>query len=277
LRKTVKELAGPLAPRSPSHPEKLDAAASYIESTLRDAGYEVATQPFDANGKSVHNIEADLPGGAPVIVVGAHYDAVTDFPGANDNGSGTAAILEIARLLRPMSVKRTVRFVLFVNEEPPYFQTEYMGSRVHARRARERGDPIALVINIDMIGCYRDEPSYGFPLNVVLGKRGDFVAFLANPSSRTKLRQAVAFFRESTQFPSEGMILPEFYSDGASSDQVSYWREGYPAVYVTDTGPVRGCPHHTSADTPEAMDFGRMARVVGGLARTVEGFANAIQ
>jgi hypothetical protein len=275
LRESIGSLAGPLAPRSLAQPDRLEAAASFIEKSLAEHGYEVSPQPFDARGKPVRNIQADLRGGPELVVVGAHYDSFEHVPGANDNASGVAAILEMARLLQGKRFARTVRWTLFVNEEPPYFQTRSMGSRVQARRAREHDDRIALMINIDMIGCYRDdEVDYGFPFSALIGKRGDFIAFLGNPSSAARLRQTVGLFRSAGQFPSEGMILPERYSDVTASDHASYWSEGYEAVYVTDTGPVRGCPWHSAADVPDAMDFARMSRVVVGLVSSVAGIAD---
>ncbi len=274
LRDAVGSLSGPLSPRSLAHAEKLEAAAAFLEHAFAEVGYEVSTQPFEVNGRTVRNVEAELRGGRELVVVGAHYDSFAHVPGANDNGSGAAAVLEIARLLRGKVLARTVLFVLFVNEEPPYFQTATMGSRVHARRARERGEPIALMINIDMIGCYRDDDVYDLPFSALFGKRGDFVVFLANPSSSGRLRQSVGLFRAAVQFPSEGLIVPEFYSDAAASDHASYWREGYDAVYVTDTGPMRGCPWHGADDTPDAIDFPKMSRVVAGLASVVQGLAD---
>ncbi len=269
LREHVGRLSGPLAPRNLAHPERLDGAARYIKDVLKEEGFEVGEDRFEVRGHPVANLEAKLPGlSSTAVIVGAHYDSV-ETPGANDNATGVAAVMEIARWLREHSPTPGVRFLFFATEEPPFFDTAEMGSRRYARRAAAQADPIALMVNIDMIGCYREASAYAFPVSWVLGTRGDFVAFLGNVGSQADVRRLIGEFRATTAFPSRGLAVPEYYPGLAGSDHGSFWREGFRAVYVTDTGPLRGCPHHSAADDLGGIDFPKMSRVVVGLGRTL--------
>jgi hypothetical protein len=161
-------------------PQALEKAARYCEQAFRDVGYAPATQPYEARGVTVRNIDADRPGAsrpAELVVVGAHYDSAEATPGANDNASGVAAVLEIARAFASKSPARTVRFACFVNEEPPFFRTPFMGSRVHARRARERGEAVTGMISLETIGYFSDEAEsqkYPFPFSLAYPGTGNF-------------------------------------------------------------------------------------------------------
>src|SRR5262249_8248372 len=254
-----------------SHPSELEVAARHIEVTLSGLGYEIATQRFIVDGKEVRNIEVEVPGGAgasEVVIVGAHYDSVLGAVGANDNGSGVAAVLELARLFREARPARTVRFVAFVNEEPPSYRSERMGSRVYARRSRERRERIVAMLSLETIGYYSDEPGsqlYPFPLRFFYPSTGNFLAFVANLGSRGLLREALASFRRNAEFPSEGVAAPAFIPGVDWSDHWSFLQEGYPAPMVTDTAPYRYAHYHTPQDTPDKVDYERLARVVTGL------------
>ncbi len=211
------------------------------------------------------------------MVVGAHYDSVAGTRGANDNASGTAAVLEVARLLAGRDLARTVRFVAFVNEEPPYFKTEQMGSRVYARRSRERGERIVAMLSIETIGYYRDEPGtqkYPFPFSLFYPAEGNFIGFVGNLGSRSLVRRCVGSFRSHAAFPSEGAALPGWITGVDWSDHWSFWKEGYAAVMVTDTAPFRYPWYHDSADTADRLDYERTARVVAGIARVVADLAS---
>src|SRR5215470_686580 len=152
--------------------DRLEAAATHLEMSLGDAGYEAQREEYRSGGAVVRNVLAELKGttrGDEIIVVGAHYDSVRGAPGANDNGSGVAAVLELARALRGWKPMRTWRFALFVNEEPPFFYSGEMGSQVHARHARERNERIVAMFSLETIGYYSDQPGsqhYPFPLSV---------------------------------------------------------------------------------------------------------------
>jgi Zn-dependent M28 family amino/carboxypeptidase len=252
-------------------PAALESAARYIEFKLSSFGYEVETQSFDSDREPVRNIEIEVEGGAraqEIVVVGAHYDSVLGAPGANDNGSGVATILELARLIRDAKPARTVRLVAFVNEEPPFYLTGDMGSQHYARRSRERGEKIVAMLSLETIGCYSDQPDsqhYPFPLSLFYPSTGNFVAFVSNFASRPLMHEAIASFRRRAAFPSEGVAAPAFVPGVDWSDHRSFWREGYPALMVTDTAPYRYPYYHTAQDTPEKVGYERLARVVTGL------------
>ncbi|MCM2358307.1 MAG: M28 family peptidase [Geobacteraceae bacterium] len=275
LRSHVRTLAGEIGERHVWRHRALDRAAGYLEGELRGAGYAVADQAYTAEGREVRNLEAELRGSsAPeeIIVVGAHYDSVSGSPGANDNASGVAALIEIAHSLAGWPLPRTVRFVLFTNEEPPFFKTGQMGSLVYARRARLRGERIVAMLSLETIGYYADAPGsqhYPFPLNFFYPSKGNFIGFVGNIGSRRLVRRALATFRGSTAFPSEGAAVPGGIIGVDWSDHWSFWHEGYPALMVTDTALFRYHHYHGPRDTPERLDYGRMARVTAGLARVV--------
>ena len=253
------------------HPVALEDAARYIETAFEEMGYRIETQRIPRDGSEVRNIQVELPGSAlaqEIVVVGAHYDSVVGAVGANDNGSGVAALIELARLLHDARPARTVRFVAFVNEEPPFFYSDEMGSRFYARRSKAGGENIVAMFSLETIGYYTDKPdtqSYPFPLSFFYPKTGNFVAFVANLSSRALLHEAIASFRRHAQFPSEGVAAPGLLPGVGWSDHWSFWKEGYPALMVTDTAPYRYPYYHTMQDTPDKVDYERLARVVTGL------------
>ena len=253
------------------HPEALEAAAKEIERVLAGYGYAPAAQRFEALGREVRNIEVEIKGGAKpdeIIILGAHYDSVSGCPGANDNGSGVAALLELARLLRDAKPERTLRIVWFVNEEPPYYRGDDMGSRRYARRSRERGERVVVMFSLETIGWYSDDPRsqhYPFPLGLFYPSRGDFLAFVSNLGSRGVMHEAIAAFRRHAQFPSEGVAAPAAIPGVDWSDHASFWEQGYPAMMLTDTAPYRYPWYHDPRDTPEKVDYARLARVVRGL------------
>jgi Zn-dependent M28 family amino/carboxypeptidase len=252
-------------------PAELEAAAQYIEKTLAGAGHAVATQRFVSGPSEVRNVEVEIRGGtraSEIVVVGAHYDSVSGAPGANDNGSGVAALLELARLVKDAKPARTLRCVLFVNEEPPFDRTDVMGSRVYARRSRARGENIVAMLSLETIGYYSDAPGsqrYPFPFGLFFPSTGNFVAFVSNLSSRALMHETLASFRRHAEFPSEGVAAPAFVPGIDWSDHWSFWREGWPALMVTDTAPYRYPHYHSGEDTPDKVDYERLARVVTGL------------
>lgn len=261
------------------HPAELEAAARHIEQTLAAFGFQVATQRVDSPVGEARNIEVEIRGAASaaeIIVIGAHYDSVMGAPGANDNGSGVAATLELARLFRGRRPQRTLRFVLFVNEEPPFYKGSQMGSRAYARRSRERGENIVAMFSLETIGYYSDRSGsqrYPFPLGFFYPGTGNFLAFVSNLGSRSLLHQVIAAFRRHALFPSEGVAAPAFIPGVDWSDHWSFWQEGYPALMVTDTAPYRYPHYHASTDTPDKVDYERLARVTLGLFRTFQELA----
>lgn len=252
-------------------PDELEASARYIERTFSGLGYAVGTQRYQSGPGEVRNIEVEVAGGAragEIVVVGAHYDSVVGAVGANDNGSGVAAVIELARLFRDAKPARTLRFVAFVNEEPPFYHSDAMGSRQHARRSKERGENIVAMFSLETIGYYSDRPGsqhYPFPLNFFYPSTGNFIAFVSNLSSRALLHEVIASFRGHAEFPSEAVAAPAFIPGVDWSDHWSFWKEGYPALMVTDTALYRYPYYHTMQDTPDKVDYERLARVVTGL------------
>lgn len=283
LRSHVQMLAGQIGERNVVHHERLIMAADYIRTTLAGAGYEVRRQPYEVAGKICENLEAEVLGSrrpGDIIVIGAHYDSVQGSPGANDNASGVAAILGLARAFAKTTPTQTLRFVLFANEEPPFFQTEHMGSRVYAKRSRERGEKIVLMLSLETIGYYSDEPGSQhllFPLNLIYPSTGNFIAFVSNVENGRLVRQLVGSFRQRAQFPSEGGALPGLTPGVGWSDHWAFWEEGFPAVMVTDTAPFRYPAYHSHNDRPELVQYERMARVVSGLQAVILEIENALR
>ncbi len=281
LKSHVTKLAGKIGPRHIWHPEQLDASAEYISEMLKASGYATASQEYEVREVNVKNIEAEHIGKSlpeEIILVGAHYDSVTGSPGADDNASGVAALLEIARLITGKKLSRTVRFVAFVNEEPPFFQTDQMGSRVYAARCRRKEEKITAMIALESLGFYLDEPGtqeYPFPFSLFYPDTGNFIGFVSNISSRKLLRQAISSFRRHTSFPSEGLTAPGWITGVDWSDHWSFWKQGYPAIMISDTVPFRNKYYHTINDTPDKLEYDRMARVVSGIARVVIEIADA--
>ena len=275
LKRHVAALAGSIGERNVWRPEAMAAAAGYIQERFEDAGYTVNVQPFTSRGLTVNNIEAVLPGqGAAdeIIVVGAHYDTVADSPGADDNASGVAALLELARLLAGTTLPRTVRFVAFANEEAPFFYGDEMGSNLYAARALAQGEHIEAMLSLETLGYFTDQPGsqkYPFPFSYLYPDTGNFIGFVGNLSSRSLVRKAVGAFRASTAFPSEGVAAPSGIEGIHWSDHWSFWEAGYPAIMVTDTAPFRYPYYHTSADTPGQLDYTGLARVTSGLVEVV--------
>ena len=278
LKRDVAELAGRIGDRNTDRPEALREAAAYLESQLAPAA-AVSRQTFTAGGVSCDNLEIELRGGSEpgeIVIVGAHYDSVPGCAGANDNASGVAGLLALARSLAKTSPARTLRFVAFTNEEPPHFQTPEMGSRVYAARCRQRGERVAGMLSLETIGCYSDEKGsqhYPPPFGLFYPSEGNFIAFVGNLSSRDLVRRCIRVFREKAAFPSEGGALPSITPGVGWSDHESFWREGYAALMVTDTAPFRYPHYHTAGDTPDKVDTDRAARVVGGLEHVLRDLA----
>ena len=248
----------------------LETPARYIEAAFTRIGLHPQSQEFLSGGRKVRNIEA----GAGNIVVGAHYDTVPGSPGADDNASGVAVLLELAALLKDDALP--VRFVAFANEEVPYFSGPEMGSWTYARRARERGERIDAMLSLEMLGYYRDAPGsqrYPPPLGWFYPDRADFVAFVGDLGSRDLVRKAIAAFRKHP-FPSEGVAAPSFIPGVTWSDHWSFRQHGYAAIMVTDTAFNRYPHYHLPSDTPDRLDYERMARVTLGLAEMLKELAH---
>jgi Zn-dependent M28 family amino/carboxypeptidase len=277
LRRHVQELAGRIGERNMHRMGALQAAAHYVETQFRAAGLEVTSETYEINNDSVRNLVATIRGRVrphEIVIVGAHYDSILGSPGANDNASGVAALLSIARSLAAEEARpRTIRFVAFVNEEPPYFKTWGMGSRVHANRAKSREESIVAMLSLETIGYYSEEPNsqfFPYHLGLFYPWTGNFIAFVADRNSRDLLFELVAAFRRHARFQSEGLAAPAWITGVDWSDHWSFWEEGYAAVMITDTALYRYSHYHDRKDTPDKICFDCLARVTGGLIDVVK-------
>jgi hypothetical protein len=245
----------------------LESAAGYIEAAFTRVGLAPQSHYFKSAGRRVRNIEA----GSGSIVVGAHYDTVPGSPGADDNASGVAVLIELAAMKVP------VRFVAFANEEMPYFLGPEMGSWAWATRARERGERIRAMFSLEMLGYYRDAPGsqrYPPPLGLFYPDRADFIAFVGDLGARSLVRRSIKLFRDNAMFPSEGVAAPAFIPGVTWSDHWSFRRHGFAAIMITDTAFNRYPHYHLPSDTPDKLDYERMARVTLGLAAMLKELAN---
>jgi hypothetical protein len=266
-------------PHNVEHYDELEKAALYIERELQALGHQVTPQVYEVDGRAVRNLEvviepAPAHAGRGTIVVGAHYDSFGDAPGANDNGTGTAAVIELARLLADLRNKSEarIRLVLFVNEEPPYFQTADMGSYRYARLLAERGEPVIGMISLETLGSFSDEPGsqkYPPPLGLLYPNKGDFIAFVAMPNSRALMQALIGSFRSHTKFPTIGGVAPGFIPGIGWSDHWSFEQFRYPAVMITDTAPFRYTHYHQTTDTPDKVDVDKLALITHGVERVV--------
>jgi len=275
LRMHVRKLAAEIGERNVFCPSALNRAADYIEKKWAEQGYTVSAQCYRADGTPCRNLEITRSGQSRsrhIILVGAHYDSVQGSPGADDNASGVAALLEISRCLASVPSERTVRFVAFVNEEPPFFFRYQMGSMVYARAARKRGDDIRLMMSLEMMGCYDRRPgSQRYPplFRFFYPDRGDFIAFVSDLRSRGQLLRTVAAFRSHSDFPVEHAAAPAIVPGIGLSDHLSFWRNGYRALMITDTAFYRYPYYHTPLDTPDRLDYEAFARVTEGVCKAV--------
>jgi len=267
----VRRLASDIGERNLRHRRNLLAAAAYIQTVWEEQGYRVEKQQFTVGSEQVSNLEVAVAGRnqAESVVVGAHYDSAPGTPGANDNASGVAALLELSRYFAGKTGRRNLRFVAFVNEEPPYYYTRYMGSRVYAGRARARGENIVAMLSLETIGYYSDAPGsqrYPFPFGLFYPNTADFIGFVSNLGSRRLVKEALHAFRRHSSLPAHGLAAPGLMTGVGWSDHWSFWQEGYSAIMVTDTALFRYGAYHEPGDTPEKLVYDTMAEAVAGLA-----------
>ena len=270
----VQTLAGEIGERNMARYPQLNTAADFIENSFSAAGLHSRRDTYEVQARVCHNIEVEVPGTtSQIVLVGAHYDSVFGAPGANDNGTGVAALLALARRFAGKPSAQTLRFVAFANEEPPYFQTEQMGSFVYASRCKAHGDQISAMLSLETIGYFSDGPhTQIYPsrgLGVFYPTTGNFIGFVGNLHSRALLRRTVALFREQAKLPSEGAALPSFMPGVGWSDQWAFWQHGYPGIMITDTAPFRYPHYHRVSDTPDKIDYDRFALVVSGMEKVI--------
>jgi Peptidase family M28 len=270
LEAHVRKLSIELAPRDESHIENLDRVAAYIKDEFSQTGAPVSEQPYRVQGKSYRNVIAQFgPDSAERIVVGAHYDTAGPLPGADDNASGVAGLIELARLLGQQPPPLRIELVAFTLEEPPYFGTTGMGSSVHAESLRKQNVSVRAMFSLEMIGYFSDAPrSQHFPASifgVLYPSTGNFIAVVGRLREGLLVRRTKAAMREAAPLPVYSINAPTFVSGVDFSDQLNYWHAGYNAVMITDTAFFRNLNYHTAQDTFEKLDYKRMAMVVEGV------------
>jgi Zn-dependent M28 family amino/carboxypeptidase len=281
LERHVRELAGRIGERNSVHYEALEQAAKYVEHELSALGYTVLSQRWTSAGEQeFRNVEVTVPGrdrAAGVVVVGAHYDSNRGTPGADDNASGVAAVIELARILRGDTLARTIHFVAFANEEVPFFGTADQGARRYVAALQQRGTDVRSMLSIETIGYYATGPRtqrYPPPLNRFYPDTGNFIGFVGNLGSRALVHESISAFRRHTSFPSHGAAAPASIPGVGWSDHEAFWAARIPAVMITDTAPFRNPYYHTRGDTPDRIDYERMTYVVDGLAAVVRQLAS---
>ena len=278
LRRDVEFLATEIGPRNLYHYAALAQSADYCERSFHGMRYTPLLQRYHARHHVFANISAEIEGSTrrdEIVVVGAHYDSHKNSPGANDNASAVAALLQLARAFAGSHPARTMRFVAFTNEESPFTRTRHMGSRVYAKECRMRGDNVVAMLGLEMLGCYLPEKgtqwlSLG---GYFLPRKGDFLALVGNRSSRL-LEHIAQLLRGDATLRSVPVLLPTHVPGARSSDHWSFWMEGFPAVMATDTGPLRDRHYHRTSDTPDKVNFVWLAQIAVALERVLSVLAN---
>jgi Zn-dependent M28 family amino/carboxypeptidase len=281
LRDTVLFLSDGIGTRSYRDVESLGRSAGYIEGRFRSFGLAVERQPFTYDGSTYENVITEVRGTTgtdDIYVVGAHYDTVEGSPGADDNASGVAGLIELARLAAEDHPPVTTRFVAFSLEEPPVFRTSRMGSNVYAQSLSRAGVTVRGMVCLEMIGYYSTAAgSQFFPLaffRLLFPTIGNFLAFVGDTASRPFTRDMRRAFQEHSGFPCVSLNTVRAVPGIDFSDHSSFWKYGYPAFMVTDTAFYRNPHYHTGGDRPSTLNYAKMAEVVVGLdaaLRTVAG------
>jgi Zn-dependent M28 family amino/carboxypeptidase len=270
LEAHVRKLSIELGPRDMDHIENLDRVAAYIKDELSQTTAHVSEQAYRVQGKTYRNVVAHFgPESEERIIVGAHYDTAGPLPGADDNASGVAGLIELARLLGRQQLPLRVELVAFSLEEPPYFRTTGMGSSVHAESLRIQNVQVRAMVSLEMIGYFSDAPnSQYFPVGVLSAlypSKGNFIGVVGRLGDGLLARKMKSAMRNATPLPVYSINAPRFVAGVDFSDQLNYWDAGYRAVMVTDTAFYRNRNYHTAEDTADKLDYKRMAMVVEGV------------
>lgn len=271
LRSDVTTIVEGFGPRGHLQPEALDRVADHIAHELELAGAGVQRQVYEGlDGLQYQNVIARFgPTTGPVVIVGAHYDAADGLPGADDNASGTAGLLELARLLGRSEWDTAIELVAYSTEEPPHFRTQWMGSAVHADAIAASQREVVAMLSLEMIGRFSDEPrSQTFPapgMGLLYPTKGNFIALVGKTGQGGVIRRAKRAFRHATDLPVRSITAPTSVPGIDFSDHLNYWAYDMDALMVTDTAFFRNFDYHTQQDTVDRLDFDRMAKVVDGV------------
>jgi Zn-dependent M28 family amino/carboxypeptidase len=278
LEAHVRKLSIELTPRDATHIENLDSAAAYIKDEFSQTTASVSEQAYSVRGNSYRNVIAHFgPESEERIIIGAHYDAAGPLPGADDNASGVAGLIELARLFARQPPALRVELVAFSTEEPPYFRTTGMGSSVHAQSLQQQNVHVRAMFSLEMIGYFSDAPnSQFFPVGLLSAfypSTGNFIAVIGRPGEGLLVRRTKAAMRRAAPLPVYSINAPTFIPGVDFSDHLNYWVAGYNAVMITDTAFFRNRNYHTAQDTAEKLDYRRMAMVVEGVYAAVSDLA----
>ncbi|MBM4168668.1 MAG: M20/M25/M40 family metallo-hydrolase [Ignavibacteria bacterium] len=273
LHSIVVALSRDYPSRSGLNPSVLRGSSLFLEQQLQSAGYEVLIESYRAGGLEARNLFAEKRGTdhrRPIIIVGAHYDTVIGTPGADDNASGVAGLLALAGLLKNHPNRSTIRFVLFANEEPPYFGTSQMGSMHHAAGLRKDRVNVGAMLCLEMIGYGGEEKmqSYPFPFLRQLGRyprRGNYIALVSDVRSRRLLRRVKPAMRKGCDLGVESIVMPGFIPPLNLSDHAAFWKHGFPALMITDTAFLRNPHYHLASDTADTLNYVFLRNVVQGV------------
>ena len=277
LRLAVTKLSREIGVRTYRDHDRLEKTVKYITEEFTAFGYQVSHQSFKFAGNTYQNVIAELKGRTSpekVLVVGAHYDTVRTTPGADDNASGVAGLLGLAKLLAGKPQEKTVRFVAFALEEPPTYRTKNMGSYHYAASLRKDRVQVEGMVCLEMIGFFCDRPGsqhYPIPfMNLKFPKAGNYIAMVGNRRSKAFTMKIAGSFRKATDLPLITLNAPAIVVGIDFSDHWSFGKFGYPAFMVTDTAFYRNPNYHSPSDLPDTLDYNRMAKVVEGLAAAME-------
>jgi hypothetical protein len=279
LRSHVNLLAGIIGPRYLGKPSTIDATTAYITQQFTDIGDTVTRQTYSVNNTTASNLIIDRPGSThpdQIVIVGAHYHTVPSTPGADDNASAVAMLIEVARLLKPLAFRRTLRFVSFACEEPPHFYTDTMGSQHYAHSCRQAQEKIVAMLCLEMVGFFSDQPNsqqippaIPRPLHFLFPKRANFLTSVANFKSAKLLYSFRKGFKRATNLRLFSIALPERINEIRLSDNSSFWDQNYPALMITDTSFLRNPHYHQPTDLPETLDYPRLTQATLGVASAV--------
>lgn len=281
LEADVRTLASEIGERNPVHYENLQRAREWVFRSLSTSIGAPQQQTYMVGGMEVANIIAVKKGELPElgsIVIGAHYDSAPGTPGADDNASAVAVMLELARLFSHEKTRHTLDFAAFTLEEPPYFRSENMGSMKLAKEWRDSGKQIELMICLEMLGCFTDDKIQEFPLpgmGFVYPEQGNFIAAIGELGSPEPVTRFSKLLKANSTLPAVSFSGPRIMAGIDFSDHQSFWCHQYPAVMVTDTAFYRNKRYHSSSDTPETLNYPAMARVVESLYKTIKAFDDA--
>lgn len=280
LRAHVDMLSETIGPRHLGRLGSIESTVAYIEDQMRATGFDVRRETYEVAGNPVSNLVAETPGDSGrIVVLGAHYDTVETTPGADDNGSAVAVLLETMRTLAAVRPRHTIRYVSFACEEPPYFWTDDMGSQVHARGCRTRGEDLIGMVCLEMVGYFSPDEPQEYPDAIpgiarrFLPRRGDFLASVGDLRSFPLVRRFRRGYRRATESKLLSISLPRRINEIGLSDHRSFWEHGYRALMLTDTSFFRNPNYHLPTDTADTLDYDELAKVAAGVAGGIRALA----